>query len=354
VDGSTAHFYDGALLSQTQPAAQPRHGSFCRVINEKLYWTDGPLLHFSDVDSPGTDSDSTTTPGGGFINVAKQDSDGEDALACEVYYSTVAVFSRLLVQIWALQADPTKNAIQQKLRVGTAGARTVLQFGTGDVMFLADSGIRSLRAMTYTLAASLEDVGSPIDKLVVASIAGLVDPNDPLANAIVQPISGRYWCQIGTTVYVLSFFPSAKISAWSQWDLTFAPTALTRVQNRVYAWDGGNGNLYLYGGNDNATYGNDYLVEIITPYYSHNSPDQTKLASYVEVNCQGTWNLQGGMNPGVIGVYDTIGTVTAETYSENKIGWPGAGTHFGFRLTHQGDGYAALSALAVGVRYGST
>ena len=350
-DGTYRHWYDGVLLNQTTPAGT-RSGTFVRMIGTKAYWTDGPLLRFSDVDSPATDGDTTALPGGGFIDVSKQDSDAEDVISIEAYYSYAAVFSRLMTQIWTLDPNPANNALFQKLRVGTVAPLTPFQFGTGDVLFLADSGIRSLRAINYTLAASLVDVGSPIDDLVVANIAA--DPYlGARAVAIVQPVYGRYWCAIGGTVYVLSYFPSSKISAWSIFAPGFQVGHLARVDNFVYALADDTRQTYLYGGNTGNVY-DACPVEIITPMYSAESPEQWKGVDYIEANLEGTWLVEGGMLANNPNARETIATLTQQTYSEQRIPFDGYGTHIGLRFSRTALGPAKLGAITIGVRFGST
>ena len=62
----------------------------------------------------------------------------------EVFYQSMAVMARLQTQIWTLDPDPTKDTLNQLLRMGSvSAAQSIVQFGTGDVLFLSDSGVRS-------------------------------------------------------------------------------------------------------------------------------------------------------------------------------------------------------------------
>src|SRR3546814_6364942 len=52
------------------------------------------------------------------------------------------------------------------------------------------------------------------DPLVVAQLMTLTDAQKSAACGIIAE-SGRLWMAIGTRIYVFSYFPGAKISAWS-------------------------------------------------------------------------------------------------------------------------------------------
>jgi hypothetical protein len=96
-----------------------------------------------------------------------------------------------------------------------------------EVLMLADSGIRSLRTRETTLNAFVVDIGSPIDSLVTALLATLTDAEKALSCSIVEPSSNRYWLFVpghsgaAGKIYVLSYFPSAQVIAWSTYDPTY-------------------------------------------------------------------------------------------------------------------------------------
>jgi len=112
-----------------------------------------------------------------------------------------------------------------------------------DVMYLSDTGIRSLRARETTLNAFVDDLGSPIDTLVTAS-----NGSNSNACAIVEPQSGRYWCWINGIIYVFSRFLANQISAWATYLPTFS-SVMTPV-NKVYTVTPGYQYYWAKGNND--------------------------------------------------------------------------------------------------------
>jgi hypothetical protein len=244
-DNNTYCTFDDTLVHEVDGSFS--RGSYARTWKNKMYRIDSNYLRFSGVNSPAqNDPNSVTNPGAGFINLALNDPEGEQQLAMEVYYNDMAIFARLQTQIWTLDPDPTKDTLKQLLRIGTLAPRSILQFGTGDVLFLSDSGVRSLKAQALNNAASVSDVGSAIDLILIPIIRS--DPeNAQRAEAIVQPIQGRYWLSIADTIYVLSYFPAGHITAWSTFKPGFSVKCFALVGNMVFAL-GTNNKIYLYGG----------------------------------------------------------------------------------------------------------
>lgn len=333
---TVSNWWDGVTIGTT--------AQYSRVFASKLYTTRGSELHFSSVDQPNVELNTVSSPGGGFIDVAKNDSESEDLSGLEVYYGKLAVFARYTTQIWQVDPDPALNQLTQTLRTGSIAPHAIRQFGTGDVLFLSDSGIRSLRALNVTLAAGVIDVGSPIDKLVQANVAA-----EPAlsywARSVVEPITGRFWLSIGGTLYVLSFFPSAKISAWSRWEVPFYIQALTVVGSTVYVLDAA-GAVYAYGGLSGTTY-DSAPVTIRTPHMAADKPSVVKKVQSVSGVVSGTWQLGLGMVADNTDLFEAVATLSGPSTTNHRIAARGHGTHIAAELVSAGPGPATVGSLAI-------
>jgi hypothetical protein len=335
------------------PAGQvdiPVKGQYCRTHRSKVYMGDQADLRFSDVGDPGswTDQDVNDPRGAGFISQAQDDADAEYVTGLEIYYDRMAVLARLVTLIWYLDPDPTQNNLLQTLRIGTISGLSAIQFGTGDVMFLSDSGIRSLRAMNISMAASVIDVGSPIDPIVTNHI--LTNPVEAyVARAVIEPVFGRYWLAFDNTIYVLSYFPSSKVSAWSTFVLPFHVDYMASTNNQVYVRNGDD--LYLYGGADGLTYDNTPAI-VRTPMMHNQAPSIWKRISSIDLMIQGSWALDIGMNPGAPFTYERCGVFTGETFSLQKIKFAGYGTHIGLQLTSQDATPGRIASISINYQDG--
>lgn len=351
VSGATHVWYDGVILIEADTT--PAHGKYSRTYKTKMYRTDDVYLRFAGVGDPSvTDPSSTAHPGAGFINLAINDPDGEVLQGMEVFYDKMAVLARLVTQIWSLDPDPSNDQLNQVLRIGTLAPHSIMQFGTGDILFLSDSGVRSLKALTINLAASVSDVGSAVD-LIVSPVMRALPAAAADARAVVQPIYGRYWLRLDDTIYVLSYFPAGDITAWSTFTTDFEVCEWAVVENRVFTRDDA-GNLYLYGGPTLDAYDPDMKVTVRTPHHAAEEPTTNKRVKSVDVICTGTWTVALGMLPNKTDLFELCATIDGTTVGLQSLPFAGYGTHVGVHMEHTGSGPATLSAIHFNLQEGWT
>ncbi len=174
-------------------------------------------------------------PGAFQINIANQSQQPEDLLALSSFQGKMALFSRRTIEVWAINADPTLIAQVQVLsNIGIVAPSSAQSLGDLDVLFPADSGCRSLRVQTINLNAFISDIGSPIDLLIQAAVQGQTTTQLKGITAVVEPVNNRYMIyfpNVGTngTIYILSYFPTAKIIAWSEYIPAFDTNTTTRT-----------------------------------------------------------------------------------------------------------------------------
>jgi len=303
-------------------------GTNARTFGNKMYSTTRSLLYFSEISDP--TKFATNVNGSGFINLSNQDSGFEDLQALGIYQGKLAVFSRRAVQIWTMDADPTKNVSSQTLKnIGTFAPRSVTNFGDIDVFFLSDTGVRSLRARDASNAATVSDVGTNIDTLIQSDLLALPEATRNAAVGIIEPIDGRYWLSVGSKIYVYSFFPSANIAAWSTYEPGFTISNFAYANGRIYARSGNT--VYLYGGASGSQYDNSQ-VEVILPYLDAGKPAHTKTLQAIDLTCEGTWEVFVGCDSTVPDARDHVATVNRSTFDLARMQAAGMGTHIGVRL----------------------
>lgn len=192
------------------------------VFNNKAYVLAGNTVYFSAVNQPTLWNDPNGT-GNSYLTLGDYFGSPQNLVAAAPYQGKLVFFARYSAQIWVTNADPTQWSLAQILQnIGTNAPLSVQNMGDLDVLFLADSGIRSLRVRDSSLNAFVNDMGSPVDALITA-----LNGNNSAACGIIEPTSGRYWCFIQGTIFVFSYFPTNKILAWG----TYLPT----YQSTMYA-----------------------------------------------------------------------------------------------------------------------
>jgi len=238
---------------------------------------------------------ATINTGSGVIDMAAQSANDEPVTGLGIYQGNVGIFSRNSTQIWAMDANPGANVQLQVLdNTGTRSPKTIKSFGDLDLFYLSDSGYRSMRARDSSNAASVTDVGTPVDDIVLAQMLTLTDAQIEQATGIIEPRDGRYMSALDDTEYVFSFFSTSKISAWSTYKPGFVISDYTTLNGRVYARSGDV--IYLLGGDNNDQYTEQEVV-IEMPYLDARTIGHWKRWSGLDVILKGTWNVFVNTNP---------------------------------------------------------
>lgn len=298
-------------------------------------------LFFSGVNQPtkwGQDG-----VGAGFINMSNNSGGNEVLSAVALYQGNVASFSRRTVQLWSIDTDPANNRQGQVLsNTGAFGQKSVVSVGDIDVFYLSDSGVRSIRARDSSNSAVVNDVGTPIDNLVLSDISSLTFEQKAKCPAVIEPIDGRYWLAIGSKIYVYSYFPSSQVSAWSTYEPGHSFTEFTTKDGKVYAKEGNF--VYVYGGINGGVYDSS-PVEVVLPYLDGGKPAHMKTLMGLDMTCEGEWAVEIGMDPVSPNARDLVTTVSQPTFTLGRIQATGMGTHVGVRLTCDSAGYARIANL---------
>jgi hypothetical protein len=335
----------GATLNIGFRAKPSGNGDFVKTYKRKMYTIVDSLLNFSGVDDP-TKLDRDDDAGAGFINMSNQAAGSEILTSVAAYQDKLAIFARNVVQIWFMDANADNNRQTQILNdTGTRAGRSVVSYGDLDVFYLADTGVRSIRARDTTNSASINDVGTPIDTLVQEFLATITETQIERAVAVVEPTDGRYLLAVGNRIFVFSYFPSKRISAWSYYDLSFNVDDFFKIGNRIYVRSGNI--IYLLGGVNNNTYGNDYAVTAQLPFLSASKEATYKQIKGVDILATGTWDYQLLTDPRNLNFKVNCGILDGFTPMQLNTAAIGHFTHVAPLLTHQGDGYASISKVIV-------
>lgn len=321
-DQLTRHiYYNGALV------ADPDADNWrARVYQGKVYGCKGQILNFSALNNPAL-WDYTATPanGGGFINVSGADQFSGEIVSIERFYNSLAVFGVNEIQIWSMDPDPKLNQLQQSVsNAGLIAPRGHAQYSSGDVLYVARSGVRSLKARDSSNYAVTADVGSPVDSIVTSWLTTNLAGFRYSVKAVVEPESGSFWLAYGSNILVFSFFPTSKISAWSRFNLPFAVDDIAVNREKVMVRSGND--LYLYGGLDGTEYDNTPAV-VRTPFLDAKAPATWKQFEGLDVGCSGTWSIKYNINPNFPTALVQTSTVTGSTFQLDRVPAQAAGTH---------------------------
>jgi len=340
---------DGGAVPSEVAGFSP--GGFVLTVKTKVHSLSNSLWHFSGINDPKkwtTAAYSTGSPdatGSGFINLSNNARGSEDLKALSPYYENIAVFAEQAIQIWFVDPDPKLMQQTQVLNnTGTIAPGSVVSFGDSDVFYLGYSGIRSLRARDSSNAAFVSDIGNPIDENIIADIL-----NDETAvrkaAGFMSPRDGRYFLAIGSTIYVFSYFPASKVSAWSVYEPGFT------VEQWAYDGEqllcrGEDNKLYSLGGKSNNVYDSS-PVEVQLPFLDAKSPATSKDWSGIDAVVENEWKVSIGTDPTDITVYEEAAVISKATYGLGRIPLSAYSTHIAVRLECDTAGAAKIGNLAV-------
>ncbi len=327
-DGSAYLFDDGVRVDDANAPptrADSENPGVLLTYQEKLFAGAGPVLFFSTIADP-TDY---TGAGSGFIDLSTHTRGADEITALARYQDFAAIFSRRTIQVWFFDPDPALSRQVQVLEnTGTTAPNAVVPFGDTDVFYLDQSGIRSLRSRDISNNAFTTDIGSPIDPLVVADLC-----NCPTQKAavVIEPLDGRLWMAIRNRIYVFSYFPAAKVSAWSTYEPGFSVDDLVVFGDRVYVRAGDD--FYVYGSQSGPyQYSGQAQAEAWLPYLDADRPAQAKTVHGIDASCRGEWEIRIGTEPDHFGVSDLVARITGQTYSQHRIPVEARGHHIGLRF----------------------
>ena len=320
-----------------------KKGVFNFTYKGKEYIGIGSTLYFSSLNNPV--KWDTYDSGSGFIDMSNNFGGRDDLTGAGVYQNSIAVFTERNCQLWFFDPDPNQNKQQQILdNTGCLAPNSVVSVGATDLFYLSYNGVRSLQSRESTDAAYANDIGSPIDEIVISILAGLTPAQRAEAKALIEPIDGRYWISIGSRLFVLSYFKGSNILAWSEYVLGFQVDEMVAFRDKVYLRAGNK--IYLYGGNSGSEYDSCPVV-VELPYLDANKPGTFKSVNGVDITCQGTWKVFMGFDYTNANARDEIATFTQPSFALGKIPATGIGTHIGVRLTSEHPGYSRLANVLV-------
>lgn len=319
-------------------------GDFVRTIGTKMYSLAGPNYFFSGIARP-----TTYTPdavGAGFIDVSTYTSGATDLTAIARYQSNIAIFAADAVQVWYVDPDPSLNRLVQELQnTGTSAPKSVTQFGDNDIFYLDNTGIRSLRARDSSNAAATSDIGNAIDPLVNDVVNSLTEDEVNNAIGLIEPNDKRFWLIIKNVIFVLSYFPGAKVSAWTRYYPGFDVDDAVVFNRRVYLRSGNN--IYVYGGLETGRAYDATVARMRTPFLDAETPWKEKTLQALDAAVLGDWEIRTSTDPDRLEAATQVAKIDASTFRDYQIEAKGGFHHISVELRTTGSGVAKFGSLVI-------
>jgi hypothetical protein len=334
----------------------------CMTLSSRVHFIAGASWYGSDNnDCKGWE---TQSPGAFKINASNNFKASESLVSLAAYQGRMALFSNNTTQIWTLNADPLQIAVSQILgNIGTYCPLGPQSIGDLDVIFPSLTGFRSLRVRDSSSNAFVNDLGSPVDLNVQNDIATVGFNNLSATCSIVEPSANRYWHYLNGQIYVLSYFPAAKIAAaWTTYlpqgkvsgvMTTFVPVKFLVYNQQVFILGNVSGTCHVfnYGYTGTSVTYDSCTAKITTPWIDFGTPGVAKNTFSLDYAIQGSWKFQGSQDYNGInnlsGAYDNITSaeVQASSFQFGEQSWSADGYQVQLQATSTYSGYCVLASM---------
>jgi hypothetical protein len=332
------------------------------TYNNKIYILQGATTNFCALNEP-TVWNNPQGNFNGFVTMSDYYATQANLVSVAAYQGRLAYFSNYTIQFWIIDPNPASWQQAQVLtNVGTFATKSVASLGDLDVLFLDYNGIRSLRVRDSSLNAFVNDIGSPIDKLIQTTLQQSGIPAASAACSITDPNTGRYWLFIPNTsdangvgkIYVLSYYPGNKIVGWSTYDPSylvngtvtyFTPQLFTIFKGQIWC-RATTGGLFLFGGSGGSTF-DAITATVQVPFFDMRHPAHNKIAQAIDVDISnGTWNIYA-TSDWINDTFTQTNAAAQATYDQGWIPFSSQGTHFSMKATTTSATAATLSSLVL-------
>lgn len=303
---------------------------YCFPYKNKVYVldnTNGGLLDGSKVGDATIFNDPSQT-GTVQIGLGQNSYQTDTLVTASPYQGYYAIFFRNSVQIWSLNDNPTLNTLVQVIQgTGCVAKRGAVAVGQLDVLYLSDSGVRSLRVRDSSNNAFVVDIGSPIDNDIVPLMRSFITaPGVTAVNAVCgfEPTENRFIISFQDSNFVvhmwaLSYYPEVKVTAWATYDyqcfIRADGVASTNLVEKFITWKGG---LYARGGFNiggisvdgltvydpslilRTSYVNGFDASQCsgeTPWWDAKHMELVKDSEAIDVVMKGWWQVEAGFDP---------------------------------------------------------
>ncbi len=231
---------------------------------------DQQTVYFSDL----VDALNYRTGTAGRLNISEVVGDGDPITAIAAHNGFLIIFCTRHVVIYRNAQDPTALALEDVVNGIGCIARDSVQTTGSDIVFLSESGVRSLARTIQEKSAPLRDLSKNVRDDLLVTVQAETAVN---IKSVYSPIDAFYLLSFPTNNIVYCFDSrqilqdgAARVTTWSE----LVPTALFLTRNKeVYFGLAGYVGKYT-GYQDNGT---DYEMSYYTNYFDYQTPTQLKI-----------------------------------------------------------------------------
>ena len=231
---------------------------------------DQQTVYFSDL----VNATNYTTGTSGRLNIAEVVGDGDPIVSLAAHNGFLIIFCTRHIVIYRNAQDPTAIAIEDVVKGIGCIARDSVQTTGSDVVFLSESGVRSLARTIQEKSAPLRDLSKNVRDDLLVSVQAEASKN---IKSVYSPVDAFYLLSFPTSNIVYCFDSrqilqdgASRVTTWSE----LVPTAFFLNRNKeVYIGAAGFVGKYTNYSDNGTTYEMSYY----TNYFDYQTPTQLKI-----------------------------------------------------------------------------
>lgn len=311
VVGATIADGDIAWTTRTAAITDPKcpQSKLAMPIGSKIYSPYRDVTRYSATNYP---RDWSTQDDAGFLPTGLNAPTSPEVSALGEYRGRLAVWTPSGVQIWTVDPDPAENSLYDSIPgIGTIYSDAPASV-SGDLFFLTRLGVRSMSIAAGSVNIQSGDVGTPIDPLIQAKLAGPVTPI-----GMYYPGSGQFWLAFDNEVFVYSQSRLGKVGAWSRYVFPYNIDAWTQLNGELYLRSGDK--LYRLDESSVSDDGVEFEGVVWWPYLDMGNPGTTKNLDSLDVVGYGEPHVSIGYDQVNTSAYTTPYLIAADTVPGGRI-----------------------------------
>jgi hypothetical protein len=274
----------------------------------------------------------------GFLPSGQHAPTSVEVRAMGEYRGRLALLTASHLQIWTTDPDPAEMGLfDDQSGVGTIYGKAISPV-SNDLLFLTRKGVKSLSIAGGATNLATNDVGTPIDSIVQAELAG---PIAPLS--LYYPGGGQYWLIFGNKVYVLSNSRIGKVGGWSEYVFPWSIEYSTLLDGDLYVRSGRKLYRLEETAVDDAGVGFEGLIH--WPYLDMGTPGAMKQMHGFDVVGFGNCEVSFGYDQSNVAAVTPPLPVVADTAPGGMIAMPLCAVSFSVQIRYPpGQAWSLLAA----------
>lgn len=293
-------------------------------IASKVYAPYRDVVRFTTTNNP---RDWSTPDDAGFIPTGLHAPTNVEITALGEYRGRLAIWTPSHLQIWTVDPDPRESAIFDSIAgIGTIYPRAATSV-SGDLFFLTPLGVRSLSIAAGSQNLQTGDIGTPVDPLVQAKLAG---PDEPVG--MYYPGNGQFWLAFDKEVLVYSQSRLGKVGAWSRYVFPYTIEDWTQLDGELFLRSGDT--LYRIDEALTSDAGTGFEGVVWWPYLHRGNPSKEMTLETVDVEGYGQCSVSIGYNQADTTAYTTPYTLSEDTVPAGGIPIPVTAPSMAVKLTY--------------------